>query len=139
MLIRVLGVAFALVAIRRAFLRYKRRAAMLPELISWVLVFGGIGVVVFIPRMTDPFAQWMGVSTGFNALTFLSILGLLFLVFQLIGRVQSVERDLTRAVRHQALREPVRVSSLPVAEPLNPSPGPPGAHAQEPANAIDPR
>jgi hypothetical protein len=119
--IKILSVLFALIAIRRVVVRYRRGGALTVEFVMWFLVFSGIGVVVFIPKVTDRAAQWLGVSSGFNALTFLAIAGLLYSVYRLLSRVQTVERDVTRLVRAQALQSATRV---PPAAPMPaPTPG----------------
>jgi hypothetical protein len=111
MAIKILTVLFALFALRRVVVRYRKGGTLTLEFLFWFLVFGGIGVVVFVPHRTDQVARWMGVSSGFNALTFLAILGILFSVYRLISRVHSLERDLTKLVRAQALESAERVAS----------------------------
>jgi hypothetical protein len=123
MAIKLLSVLFALIAIRRVVVRYRRGGALTVEFALWFLVFSGIGIVVFIPKLTDRAAQWLGVSSGFNALTFLAIAGLLYSVYRLLSRVQMVERDVTRLVRAQALQSATRVPPAPDV----PTPPPPPA------------
>ncbi len=103
MAIKILAVLFALVAVRRVVARYRRRGGLTLEFVLWLLVFSGIGVVVFIPHKTDQVAQWLGVSSGFNALTFIAITALLYAVYRLVTRIHVVERDLTKLVRALAL------------------------------------
>jgi hypothetical protein len=43
------------------------------------------------------------VSSGFNALVFLAIVAMLFVLYRLLVRTQQLERDLTALVREQAL------------------------------------
>jgi len=123
MAIKILTVLFALIAVRRVVVRYRRRGGLTLEFILWLLVFSGLGVVVFIPHKTDELARWLGVSSGFNALTFIAITGLLYAVYRLLSRLQVVERDVTKLVRALALQQPVAV---PPAEPATPPPPPAG-------------
>jgi len=123
--IKLLSVLFALIAIRRVVVRYRRGGALTVEFVLWFMVFSGIGVVVFIPQVTDRAAHWLGVSSGFNALTFVAIAGLLYSVYRLLSRVQTVERDVTRLVRAQALQSATRVPPAPAAPPTPPPPPPP--------------
>jgi hypothetical protein len=125
--IKLLAVLFALIAIRRVIVRYRRGGALTVEFVLWFLIFSGIGVVVFIPKSTDRVAHWLGVSSGFNALTFVAIAGLLFAVYRLVSRVHTIERDVTRLVRAQALQTAVRVPAarLPPASPNLPTNPPP--------------
>jgi hypothetical protein len=108
--IKILMLLFALIAIRRVIVRYRKRGALTLEFALWMFVFGGIGVVAFIPGTTDRVARWLGVSSGFNLLSFFAIAGLLLATFRLIARVHGLDRDLTRLVRMHAL-----VNATPVA------------------------
>lgn len=121
MAIKLVAVLFALIAIRRVVVRYRRGGALTVEFVLWFLIFSGIGVVVFIPHVTDRFAQWLGVSSGFNALAFLAISGLLLAVYRLLSRLQTVERDITRLVRAQALDGATRVPPAPATPPPPPA------------------
>jgi len=123
--IKLLSVLFALIAIRRVVVRYRRGGALTVEFVMWFLIFSGIGIVVFIPKVTDRFAHWIGVSSGFNALTFVAIAGLLYAVYRLLSRVQTVERDVTRLVRSQALMTATRVPPAPPELPPTSPPPPP--------------
>ena len=123
MAIKLVAVLFALIAVRRVVVRYRRGGALTLEFVLWFFIFSGVGVVVFIPHVTDRFAHWLGVSSGFNALTFLAISGLLFSVYRLVSRVHTIERDVTRLVRAQALQSATRVP--PALEPAVPPPSTP--------------
>lgn len=121
MAIKILTVLFALIAIRRVVVRYRRRGGLTLEFALWFVVFSGIGIVVFIPQRTDQFAHWLGVSNGFNALTFLTIIGLLYAVYRLLSRLQVVERDITNLVRTLALQSPTAVPRGEAAKALPPA------------------
>ncbi len=122
MAIKLVAVLFALIAIRRVVVRYRRGGALTVEFVLWFFIFSGIGVVVFIPHVTDRFAKWLGVSSGFNALTFFAISGLLFAVYRLLSRVQTMERDITKLVRAQALDGATRVPAATSAAATPPPP-----------------
>ena len=108
MLLKILSVTFALFALRRVIVRYRRGGTLTLEFLMWLMIWSGIGAVVFIPSRTDAFARLLGVSSGFNALTFITITGLLFAVYRLFWRVQTLQRDMTRLVRASALRDEER-------------------------------
>jgi hypothetical protein len=122
--IKILAVLFALIAVRRVVARYRRRGGLTLEFVLWLLVFSGIGVVVFIPHKTDQVAQWLGVSSGFNALTFIAITALLYAVYRLVSRIHVVERDVTKLVRALALVTATRPAE---GQPPPPLPAPPAS------------
>jgi hypothetical protein len=122
--IKILAVLFALIAVRRVVARYRRRGGLTLEFVLWLLIFSGIGVVVFIPHKTDQVAQWLGVSSGFNALTFIAITALLYAVYRLVSRIHVVERDVTKLVRALALVTATRPAE---GQPPPPLPAPPAS------------
>lgn len=105
MLIRLLAVGLALFGARRVIIRYRKGQSLVFEFLVWMVIFAGLAIVVFIPHETDRFARLVGVSTGFNALVFLVIVGLLLAVQRLFVRTQQLERELTQLVRTLALGE----------------------------------
>lgn len=105
MVIKILTVAFAIFGLSRAVFRWRRGAGLFFELLFWAALWSGVGVVVFVPHYTDRVAHWMGVSSGFNVLVFLAILGLIFAVYRLLVRTQTLQRDLTKLIRAQALEK----------------------------------
>jgi hypothetical protein len=115
--IKILVAGFAIYALRRLIARYRKGGTLTLEFVIWIAVWGGVGVVVFVPQKTDVVARWLGVGSGFNALTFITIVGLLYAVYRLYSRVQTVERDLTRLVRAAALE---RATHVAVRQPKEP-------------------
>ena len=132
MALKILTVIFALIAIRRVVARYRRRGGLTLEFVLWMFVFSGIGIVVFIPQKTDQFAKWLGVSSGFNALSFIAITGLLYAVYRLVSRMHVIQRDLTHLVRALALATPESVPPGAKKAPTPPVP-PPLPSASPPA------
>ena len=60
---------------------------------------------VLVPQQTDVIAQLVGVSRGADLLVYLSILVLFFLAFKILVRLEKIEKDITKIVRHVALTE----------------------------------
>ena len=120
--IRVFAIALAVVSLAWVVQRFRRTRRLTIELIAWLVVFSGIGLVVFVPSATDRFAFWLGVSSGFNALTFIAVTTLLLLVFRILSRLQKVERDMTRLIRAYAVDTAVQVPAKPT-EGSKPSDG----------------
>lgn len=121
--IRIFAIVLAAVSLAWVVQRFRRTRRFTIELLAWLVVFSGIGLVVFVPRATDRFAFWLGVSSGFNALTFIAVTTLLLLVFRILSRLQKVERDLTRLIRAYAIDTAVQVPGRP-SEDTKPSTDP---------------
>ena len=116
MILKVLAVLFALFAIARVVQRYRRGGALTAEIVFWGSIWASLGAVVFIPKKTDHFAHFIGVSSGFNALTFIAVAGLLFAVYRLFARVATLQHDLTKVVRLNAIANAERFEGR-VAQP----------------------
>jgi hypothetical protein len=110
MLTKIIAAAIALVAFRRIRARYKKGGTLNFELAFWGLVFAGVAVAAFFPQWTDKLATWMGISSGFHALTFLAVSALLLVTFRLMGKVKELDRNLTLLVRSHALETPTEVT-----------------------------
>ncbi len=121
--IRIFAIVLAVVSLAWVAQRFRRTRRFTIELMAWLVVFSGIGLVVFVPRATDRFAFWLGVSSGFNALTFIAVTTLLLLVFRILSRLQKVERDLTRLIRAYAIDTAAQVPAR-LSENPKPSAGP---------------
>lgn len=122
MLTKIIAAVIALVAFRRTRARYRKGGTLNFELAFWGLVFTGVAVAAFFPQWTDKLAGWMGISSGFHALTFLAVSALLLVTFRLIGRVKELERNMTLLVRAEALAtaQPVRAQSGGPSPPAPP-------------------
>lgn len=101
--IKLFAIVLALASLHRVVQRFRRTRRFTLELVTWLVVFSGIGAVTFVPATTDKFAAWLGVSSGFNALTFISITFLLLITFRVLSRIQKTERDITALVRAEAI------------------------------------
>ncbi|HEX9104585.1 MAG TPA: DUF2304 domain-containing protein [Polyangia bacterium] len=112
MLTKIIAAVIAIVAFRRIRARY-RKGGTLFELAFWGLVFSSVAVAAFFPQWTDKLATWMGISSGFHALTFLAVSALLLVAFRLIGRVKELERQMTLLVRAEALATAQQVPAKP--------------------------
>ena len=69
----------------------------------WSLLWIAVGVVVLQPEFTTVVAGLVGVGRGVDLVIYLSLLGILAILFRLYSRLEEVEREITRLVRTLAL------------------------------------
>lgn len=102
-LIQIMFVAFALFAFARTVVQMRRRR--IPFVWGGTLSFVWVAtiVVVLLPKTTDLLAARVGIGRGADLVVYVMLVVLLYVVFRLVMRLQSIERDITRLVRHQAL------------------------------------
>ncbi len=104
-LIQFLLLACALVAIIYGFDRLRAKALPRGLIAVWLLFRVALGVVAVLPETTSVLAKVVGVGRGADLAVYLALLLLFSLVFRLLVKIESIERELTRLVRTLALKD----------------------------------
>lgn len=102
--IQVVIVAIAVIALGGAIRRFIRREISLRRLLAWAALWVGASVVVLIPTTSERLATLLGVGRGVDVIIYLSIALLFYLQYRLFARLDRIERDITKIVREQALK-----------------------------------
>jgi hypothetical protein len=103
--IQIVLICFSFFAMSRVVLRYRRGGMRMLQLGLWMLFWVGVVVVAVHPDTTGLFARWLGVGRGVDIAMYLSILMIFYLLFRSFARIEDLDRQLTRVVRADALRE----------------------------------
>jgi hypothetical protein len=106
--IQVLVVAFALFALSRVVVRFRKRTIGIVEFAVWFSFWIAVGAVGVTPDTTHRFAALLGVGRGVDAVSYVTLLMLCYLVFRQRMMVRTLEQQLTQLVRKLALERPVR-------------------------------
>lgn len=102
-LIQIFIVAFAVFALARAFSRFRAGELGALRLILWIAVWTAAVVVAVLPQTATWLAGIIGVGRGADAVVYISIIVVFYLVFRLFVRQERQEREITRLVRRIAL------------------------------------
>ena len=103
--IQIVLICFAAFAASRVLLRYRRGGMKGLHVFLWLLFWAGVVVVVVQPNTTSWLAMRLGVGRGVDIAMYLSILMLFYLLFRSFTKIEDLDRQLTRVVRANALRE----------------------------------
>jgi hypothetical protein len=103
--IQIVLTCFAVFAISRVLIRYRRGGLRMLHLGLWLLFWAGVIVVALRPETTNLFANWLGVGRGVDTAMYLALLMIFYLLFRSFGKIEDLDRQLTRVVRANALRE----------------------------------
>ena len=103
--IQIVLICFAIFAMSRALIRYRRGLTRVLHLELWLLFWIGVVVVGMRPEVTDMLAKWLGVGRAADAAMYLALLLVFYLLFRSFGKIEDLDRQLTKVVRANALRE----------------------------------
>jgi hypothetical protein len=103
--IQIVLLCFAIFAMSRALIRYRRGLTRMLHLEMWLLFWVCVVVVALRPEVTDLLARWLGVGRGVDTAIYLALLMIFFLLFRSFGKIEDLDRQLTKVVRANALRE----------------------------------
>jgi len=104
-LIQFFLIVFAVFAITRTFIQFKKGKLTLAMLFLWILFWVIVGVVVLLPNTTNTLARFVGVGRGVDVIMYVAIIALFYLVFRLFVMIEDTEREITRLVRTLAVKE----------------------------------
>lgn len=103
--IQILIVVFALFAISRTVWQFKRGSLSIAWLLFWILFWLTAGTVAVLPQTTDTVARFVGVGRGADAVIYLSLIVLFYLVFRTYVKIEKTENEITELVRKLSLDE----------------------------------
>lgn len=103
--IQILILVFAAVGVTRAFMQFRKGALTIAWLLFWVLFWIAAGFVAVMPQTTDVVAQFFGVGRGADAVIYVALIALFFLVFRMYVHIEEVEGAMTRLVRKLAMED----------------------------------
>ena len=102
-ILQVIVIAFALFAWSRAVLRFRNGQISFAEFLMWSMLWFGACIVVLRPQWGVPVADFLGIGRPIDVGIYASIVLLFYLVFKIYIKIETVEREITKIVRVQAL------------------------------------
>jgi hypothetical protein len=103
--IQIVLSCFAVFAISRVVIRFRRGGMRMLHLGLWLVFWAVVIVVSLHPKTTDHLADLLGVGRGVDTAIYLSLLMIFYLLFRSFAKIEDMDRQLTRIVRANALRE----------------------------------
>lgn len=118
LVIQVLISGFALWALTRTFLRFRKRSIAPFEWVVWSGFWLAVVACVMMPDITQWFAKLMGVGRGADAVFYVGLVTLSYAFFRMYLRNRHTEQQITLLVRRLAIeREKAGQASATPARP----------------------
>ncbi len=104
-LIQIVGILFALFALSRVILQLKRRNININEGLFWIFVWSFVIILLIYPEFFKYIADILGVGRGVDAIIYISIVVLFYLIYRIYAKIDQLERQITYLVREIAIRD----------------------------------
>lgn len=111
MVIQIILVIFFLFVLFKVLGRFRSGDLKGKEAIGWVIFWILAGVVVISPNSTLVLAKVLGVGRGVDAIIYLAMALLFFLVFKIFVRLETIEHQITKLVRQDTLSQTKKYES----------------------------
>lgn len=105
MIIKIIILIFIIFVLGKIFLRYQKKEISRRELLIWLIFWLLVAGAVVWPHQTDVFSKFFGVERGADLLVYISILVLFYLVFRILVKLERIDKEITKIIRHIALDE----------------------------------
>jgi len=105
MLIQIILIVLIAITILRLLAKYESREVSMRQLSGWLAIWLLASAVIIRPDLTVRLANLVGVGRGSDLVIYLAIIFLFYTVFRLLLRIENMEKNLTKVVRSEALKE----------------------------------
>ena len=107
MIIQIITTIVVLYLITRVGSKLKRKEINFKEAVFWGVLWFSVGVVVLYPQLADKVASYVGLqtATGIDLVVYIAVGLAFYLIFRLFVHIERIERDITKVVRHIALKD----------------------------------
>ena len=95
-LIQAITVLFVIFAGSRAVLRFHDRIIGYGEFLFWACIWTTVLVIIFNPSIADMTADIFDLQRGTDAMFFIAVVLLFYLIFRMYVKLDIVDRNLTR-------------------------------------------
>jgi len=103
LVIQIILIFFFVFAIFKVVGKYISHELAFFEALSWVFFWLLAAIVSFRPNYTVNLAKFLGVGRGADAVIYLSVALLFFIVFRIFIRLEKIEHQITKITRQDSL------------------------------------
>lgn len=96
---------FVLIIVFRLFKKFKDNTLKTLEFIGWLLLWLTVVVVFWLPQTTSYLALILGIGRGVDLAIYVALLVIFYLIFRVYLRIDRQQREITKIVRHLALKD----------------------------------
>ena len=103
--LQIIVTIFVVLVVFRLTKKFKESILKTSEFVGWMIIWLIVLVVFWLPQTTSYLAFFLGIGRGVDLAVYVSILLLFYLIFRLYLKIDKQQREITRIVRHLALKD----------------------------------
>lgn len=103
MVIQILITLIAIIVALKAITQFRRHVLAGAPMIAWIIFWITITILVWLPDMTDRIAALLQVGRGADAIMYISLIAIFYLLFRIFVRLEKTEQLVTLLARAIAL------------------------------------
>ena len=102
--IQIVLLIFILFFLSRVFLRFREKVISTKNALFWTIIWISALIGVILPGTTTKIASFFSVGRGVDAIIYIALSVLFYLVFRIYVMIEDLRRDITTIVRNVALK-----------------------------------
>ena len=103
--IQIVLVLVIVLLVIRTVKRLREKSMRFSAFVGWMLLWSLGGLAVLLPDITGRFAEVVGVGRGVDAVVYIAVLVLFYIVFKMYNKMVTMEKEITKLVTALALRD----------------------------------
>ncbi len=105
MVIQIFATIVIVLIILKTGLRYGKKEISTRLFAFWILFWLIAGLLFWMPELSQRVADFLEVGRGVDAIVYISLVIMFYLMFKIFNRFERIEKNLTRLVREIAILE----------------------------------
>jgi hypothetical protein len=105
MLIQFILIAIIAIIIWRLTLQWRAKEIPTKQFNGWLLIWLLALAVVIWPDLTVWVANLVGIGRGADLVVYLAVIFIVYFLFRLLLRIEKIEKNLTKLVRNESLKD----------------------------------
>jgi len=105
MLIQIILLAVIALIVLRLAVKLRSEELSVKQFCGWLAIWILAAIAVIRPDLTVSLANLVGIGRGSDLVVYSALIFLFYFIFRLLLRLEKIEKNLTKVVREEALKE----------------------------------
>lgn len=102
--IQLILIILIILAVLRLLYQLKNKNISLGQFLIWLFIWSVAIIIISAPAITTYLATIVGIGRGVDLAIYISVIAIFYLLFKLLLRIEKIEKDITKIIRIEALK-----------------------------------